>query len=130
MDDLWHERMLAKNSLESYCLKMIGAIENQKNVIAESEKKTLLDKCFETIKWIDDSHLANQEKFEEKLEDVKTVCHMMTSTISDDSEDEIEDSDYEASDIDSDDEEDDSDEDEEDSEDEEPAPLKKPKIEC
>ncbi|XP_057380108.1 heat shock 70 kDa protein II-like [Daphnia carinata] len=135
MDELWRERLLAKNSLESYCLKMIDAIENQKNVVAESEKKTLLDKCFETIKWIDDNHLANQEKFEEKLEDVKTVCHMMTSRLSENSEDEIEDSDYDASDIDSDDEEDDSDEDdsdedEEESEDDGIAPLKKPKIEC
>lgn len=131
LDNLWLEKLLAKNSLESYCLKMIEATEHKKTEITESERTTALDKCYETIKWIDDDHLVNQEKFEEKLEDVKNVCQMMTSTTANESENESEDSDYDVSDIDSDDEEDgDSVEDEEDSEDEEPTPIKKTKHEC
>ena len=57
-DDKQKERVAAKNSLESYVFNMKNTMEEEKfkDKIPEDDKKTILDKCNETQKWLD----ANQ----------------------------------------------------------------------
>lgn len=75
-DEKQRERVTAKNSLESYCFNMKQTMEDDKlkDKISESERKTVLDKCSEAIKWLDSNQLAEKEEFEHKLKDVEAVC--------------------------------------------------------
>lgn len=54
-DDLQREKVVAKNSLESYTFNMRSTIEDEKlkDKISESDKKKVLDKCNEVISWLD-----------------------------------------------------------------------------
>merc|ERR1719167_1373542 len=51
-DDKQKERISAKNGLESYCFNMKSTLEDEKlkDKISDDDKKTILDKCDETIK--------------------------------------------------------------------------------
>ena len=71
------ERISAKNGLESYCFNMKTTMEddNVKDKIAEDEKKTILDKCDETIKWLDANQLGEVEEFNDKQKEVEGVCN-------------------------------------------------------
>lgn len=71
------ERISAKNGLESYCFNMKTTMEddNVKDKIAEDEKKTILDKCDETIKWLDANQLVEVEEFNDKQKEVEGVCN-------------------------------------------------------
>merc|ERR1712002_1008021 len=53
-DDHQKERITAKNALESYCFNMKSTCEDDKlkDKIPESDRKTILDKCDETIAWL------------------------------------------------------------------------------
>ena len=57
-DDKQKDRIAAKNGLESYCFNMKSTIEDEKlkDKIEEGDQKTIMDKCNETIAWLD----ANQ----------------------------------------------------------------------
>merc|ERR1712061_133484 len=61
-DDKQKDRVSAKNNLESYCFNMKTTIEDEKvkDKIGDDDKKKILDKCDETIKWLD----ANQRQAE------------------------------------------------------------------
>uniref|UniRef100_A0A087XRG4 Heat shock protein family A (Hsp70) member 8b n=2 Tax=Poecilia formosa TaxID=48698 RepID=A0A087XRG4_POEFO len=54
-DDLQREKVVAKNSLESYTFNIRSTIEDEKlkDKISESDKKKILDKCNEVISWLD-----------------------------------------------------------------------------
>ena len=75
-DEKQRERVSAKNSLESYCFNMKQTIEDEKmkDKVPESERKTVLDKCSEAIKWLDANQLADKEEYEHKLKEVEGVC--------------------------------------------------------
>ena len=57
-DEKQKERITAKNSLESYAFNMKSTVEDEKlkDKISEEDKKKVLEKCNEIIKWLD----ANQ----------------------------------------------------------------------
>ena len=57
-DEKQKERISAKNSLESYAFNMKSTVEDEKlkDKISEEDKKKVLEKCNEIIKWLD----ANQ----------------------------------------------------------------------
>merc|ERR1712083_1000304 len=67
----------AKNNLESYCFNMKTTIEDEKmkDKISEDEKKKILDKCDETIKWLDANQLAEVDEFNDKQKEVEAVCN-------------------------------------------------------
>jgi len=75
-DDKQKERISAKNNLESYCFNMKTTMEDDKvkDKIGEDEKKKILDKCDEAIKWLDGNQLAEVEEFNEKQKEVEAVC--------------------------------------------------------
>jgi len=76
-DEKQKERISAKNNLESYCFNMKTTIEDEKvkDKIGEDDKKKIVDKCDETIKWLDANQLAEVDEFNDKQKEVEGVCN-------------------------------------------------------
>merc|ERR1712218_704334 len=76
-DDKQKDRIGAKNGLESYCFNMKSTIDDEKlkDKISEDDKKKIVDKCDETIKWLDANQLAEVEEFQDKQKEVEGVCN-------------------------------------------------------
>ena len=75
-DDKQKDRISAKNSLESYCFNMQSTIEDEniKSKLGEAERKTIQDKCKETISWLDANQTAETDEYKDKLKEVEGVC--------------------------------------------------------
>ena len=75
-DEKQKETISAKNALESYCFNMKATMEDDKlkDKISETEKKTILDKCNDTIKWLDANQLAEKEEYEHRQKELEGVC--------------------------------------------------------
>merc|ERR1712080_708990 len=76
-DDKQKERVSAKNNLESYCFNMKTTIEDEKvkDKIGEDDKKKRIDKCDETIRWLDANQLAEVDEFQDKQKEVESICN-------------------------------------------------------
>lgn len=97
-DDKQRDRIQAKNGLESYAFNMKSTVEDEKlkvrnfpflmfcfarlilcltfkDKISESDRKIILDKCQDIIKWLDSNQLAEKEEFEHKLKEAEGVCN-------------------------------------------------------
>ena len=48
---------------------------NLKDKISEGDKNTILDKCNETIKWLDANQTAEKEEFEHHQKELEAVCN-------------------------------------------------------
>jgi len=75
-DDKQRERVTAKNALESYAFNMKSTVEDEKlkDKLSEADRKTILDKCSEIIRWLDANQLAEKEEFEHKQKEVEAIC--------------------------------------------------------
>jgi len=75
-DEKQREKISAKNNLESYCFNMKSTMDEEKvkSAISDSEKKTINDKCDETIKWLDANQTAEKDEFEDKQKEIEGVC--------------------------------------------------------
>jgi len=75
-DEAQRDRVSAKNSLESYAFNMKSTVEDEKlkDKISEADRKTILDKCAEIIRWLDSNQLADKEEFEHKQKEIEGVC--------------------------------------------------------
>lgn len=75
-DELQKDRIAAKNGLESYCFNMKSTLEDEKlkDKISEADKKTILDKCNETIKWLDANQLGEKEEYEHRQKELEGIC--------------------------------------------------------
>jgi L1 cell adhesion molecule like protein len=76
-DDKQKDRVNAKNNLESYCFNMKTTMEDDKikNKISDNDKKKIVDKCNETIKWLDANQLGEVDEFNDKQKEVESVCN-------------------------------------------------------
>lgn len=75
-DTLHRQRMESKNALESFCFTAKQAAEDEKiaAVITPTDRQILLDKCDDTIKWLDANQLATKDQFDSKLKEIEAVC--------------------------------------------------------
>jgi len=75
-DDAKKEEIQAKNGLESYAYNMKQTVEDDKvkDKISDDDKKTILDKCKETIEWLDSNDGAGKETFEAKQKELESIC--------------------------------------------------------
>merc|ERR1712228_279037 len=82
-DDHQKERITAKNSLESYCFNMKSTIDDDKmkDKIPESDRKTILDKCNETIGWLDNNQTAEVDEYKDKQKEVEGVCNPIVTKL-------------------------------------------------
>jgi L1 cell adhesion molecule like protein len=76
-DEKQKDRISAKNSLESYCFNLKSTVEDDKvkDKIPEEDRKTVMDKCEEVIKWLDANQLAEKEEFEDKQKELEKICN-------------------------------------------------------
>jgi len=76
-DEKQKDRVAAKNSLESYCFNMKSTIEDDKvkEKVPEEDRKTVLDKINDVIRWLDANQLAEKEEFEDKQKDLEKICN-------------------------------------------------------
>jgi L1 cell adhesion molecule like protein len=76
-DDKQKDRIQAKNSLESYAFNIKSTIEDEKvkDKIPEDDRKKILDKVQELIKWLDTNQLADKEEFEHKQKELEGICN-------------------------------------------------------
>merc|ERR1712107_209735 len=75
-DEKQKERIAAKNGLESYCFNMKSTIddENLKAKISEEEKKTIISKCDEALKWLESNQLGEVDEFQDKQKELEAAA--------------------------------------------------------
>ncbi|XP_054153414.1 heat shock cognate 71 kDa protein-like [Oppia nitens] len=76
-DDKQKDKIQAKNSLESYVFNIKSTIDDEKlkEKIGESDRKRILDKVNDTIRWLDSNQLAEKDEFQHKQKELETVCN-------------------------------------------------------
>merc|ERR1712088_300123 len=76
-DEKQKDRISAKNGLESYCFNMKSTINDEKlkDKISEEDKRTMSDKCDETIKWLDANQTAEVDEFQDMQKEIEGVCN-------------------------------------------------------
>ncbi|XP_056268244.1 heat shock 70 kDa protein 1 [Pseudoliparis swirei] len=82
-DDLQRDNISAKNSLESYAfnLKSSAQDENLKGQLSAEDQKKLLEKCEETIAWLENNQLADKDEYRHKQEELENVCNPIVSKL-------------------------------------------------
>ncbi|CDQ87379.1 unnamed protein product [Oncorhynchus mykiss] len=67
-DDAQREKIAAKNGLESYTFNMKSSVEdpNLAGKINEDDKKKVVEKCNQTISWLENNQMAEKEEEEEE----------------------------------------------------------------
>ncbi|CAD6245178.1 GSCOCT00013567001.2-RA-CDS [Cotesia congregata] len=82
-DEKQKETIAAKNGLEAYCFNMKSTVEDDKikGKISDEDKKVVLDKCNEIIKWLDGNQLAEKEEFEQKQKEIEAVCNPIVTKL-------------------------------------------------
>lgn len=82
-DEKQRDRVQAKNGLESYVYQMKQTMEDEKlkDKISEEDKKTVLDKCDEVIRWLDGNQSAEKEEFEDKQKELEKVYNPVITKV-------------------------------------------------
>merc|ERR1712018_418647 len=82
-DEKQKEKISAKNGLESYCFNMKSTMddENLKAKISEEEKRMIISKCEEAVKWLDGNQLAEVDEFQDKQKELEVVCNPIISKL-------------------------------------------------
>lgn len=76
-DEKQKDTIASKNALESYCFNMKATMEDEKlkDKIPDADKTTILEKCNETIKWLDANQLADKEEYDHRQKELEAVCN-------------------------------------------------------
>nr|XP_033772362.1 heat shock 70 kDa protein-like [Geotrypetes seraphini] len=76
-DDAQREKISAKNSLESYAFNMKGTVEDEtlKGKISENDERRIMEKCNQTISWLESNQLAEKEEYEHQQKELERVCN-------------------------------------------------------
>ncbi|XP_054631345.1 heat shock 70 kDa protein-like [Dunckerocampus dactyliophorus] len=82
-DDMQRDKIAAKNSLESYAYNMKGSVEdeNVKGKISDEDKKVIIDKCTQTISWLEKNQLAEKDEYEHQQRELESVCKPIISKL-------------------------------------------------
>lgn len=82
-DEKQRDRVQGKNGLESYVYQMKQTMEDEKlkDKISEEDKKVVLDKCEEVIRWLDGNQSAEKEEFEDKQKELEKVYNPVITKV-------------------------------------------------
>merc|ERR1719414_1972681 len=82
-DDHQKERISAKNGLESYCFNMKSTVEDDKfkDKISEADRKNIIDKCNDTINWLEQNQMAEIDEYKDKQKEVEGICNPIISKL-------------------------------------------------
>ncbi|KAH8245943.1 hypothetical protein KR038_003687, partial [Drosophila bunnanda] len=68
------QRIAARNQLESYVFSVKEAAEQGGDRISAADKSSVLERCNETVRWLDSNTTAEKEEFEHKLQELTKFC--------------------------------------------------------
>jgi len=82
-DEIQKEKIATKNSLESYCFNMKSTVEDEKfkDKISDADKKSIVEKCDEAIKWLDANQTAEKDEYEYKQKEIEGICNPIISKL-------------------------------------------------
>ncbi|XP_053141690.1 heat shock-related 70 kDa protein 2 [Hemicordylus capensis] len=82
-DEANRERVVSKNSLESYAYNIKQTVEDEKlkGKIGEQDKQRILEKCQEVISWLDRNQMAEKEEFEHKQKELEKLCNPIVAKL-------------------------------------------------
>uniref|UniRef100_A0A3B4THM1 Heat shock protein family A (Hsp70) member 2 n=1 Tax=Seriola dumerili TaxID=41447 RepID=A0A3B4THM1_SERDU len=82
-DDLQRDKISAKNSLESYAFNMKSSVQDEslKGKLNEEDQKKVVEKCDETITWLENNQLADKEEYQHKQKELEKVCNPIISKL-------------------------------------------------
>merc|ERR1712228_974842 len=74
-DEKQKERIDAKNSLESYCFNIKSTLEDNsaKEKISDEDRTLVLEKCTETIAWLDKNQTGETDEFQHKQKELEGI---------------------------------------------------------
>ncbi|EDV40220.1 uncharacterized protein Dana_GF24052, isoform B [Drosophila ananassae] len=75
-DEEQRDRVNAKNQLESYCFHLRSTLDDEqlRTRISDTDRETILQRCNETISWLDSNQLAEKQEFEHKQQELERIC--------------------------------------------------------
>ncbi|CAM8952270.1 unnamed protein product [Rhodiola kirilowii] len=77
-DDEEHKKTVeAKNALEDYSIKMKNAVKDERKTkyMAPFDKSKIEDVLEDASNWLDGNQLAEADEYEEKLQDLQSICN-------------------------------------------------------
>ena len=82
-DEIQKEKISSKNALESYCFNMKSTVEDEKfkDKIDQSDRKLILEKCDDAIKWLDANQTAEKDEYEYKQKELEGICNPIVSKL-------------------------------------------------
>ncbi|KAJ8017215.1 hypothetical protein DPEC_G00015490 [Dallia pectoralis] len=82
-DDTQREKITAKNALESYAFNMKSSVDdpNLAGKISEDDKKKVVDKCNQTISWLESNQMAEKDEFEYQQKELEKVCNPIVAKL-------------------------------------------------
>jgi len=83
-DKLMRQTIEARNKLEGYAFNMRNQIDDEDGLggqISDEDKETIEEAVNEVIDWLDDNLEAEKEDYDEKLEEVESICNPIVSEI-------------------------------------------------
>jgi len=80
-DEKQRQRIEARNQLESTVFRYKQAAQEAGDKISEEDKKTIAEKCNETMSWLDNNTLADQEELKHYLEELNKECMPVMSKL-------------------------------------------------
>ncbi|CAB3238129.1 unnamed protein product [Arctia plantaginis] len=78
-DEKQRQRVSARNQLESYMFSVKQALDEAGEKLSQQDKDTGRNACDETMRWLDNNTLADQEEYEHKLKELQRVCSPLMS---------------------------------------------------
>ncbi|XP_037929139.1 major heat shock 70 kDa protein Ba-like [Teleopsis dalmanni] len=73
-DEKARQRIAARNQLETYVFNVKQAIDDAADKLDQSDKNNVVEKCNETIKWLDNNTTAEKEEYEYRMEELTKIC--------------------------------------------------------
>ncbi|XP_034658799.1 heat shock 70 kDa protein cognate 1 [Drosophila subobscura] len=75
-DEQQRDRVNAKNQLEGYCFQLRSTLEDEqlRSRISDADRETVLQKCSETIAWLDANQLAERPEYEHRQQELERIC--------------------------------------------------------
>uniref|UniRef100_A0A3B3HR10 Heat shock protein family A (Hsp70) member 2 n=1 Tax=Oryzias latipes TaxID=8090 RepID=A0A3B3HR10_ORYLA len=82
-DEQQRDKIAAKNSLESlaFNLKSSAQDDSLKDKISQEDRKRVVEKCDETIAWLENNQLADKDEFQHKQKELEKVCNPIISKL-------------------------------------------------
>lgn len=74
-DDKQREKVTAKNQLENYVYSLRMAVNEAGDKLSQDEKDKVLNKCDETLKWLEGNTLAEKDEYDYHLKDLQKVAN-------------------------------------------------------